>query len=245
MSKIDSIISESNVKLTIGSARILFLDHEREILATIISYARSKGWLNVETINDPSKAKKLCVDGDVDVLVSDLSMGEINGVEFLEDIYLIMPKLNFKVILAIYSGLGKISDKDIRTCEACEIHILPAKQTIDLDPLFRELSFIISPEEREIKKNIIFTKNFEIIDDENESRIRPQEEENDDDDLIASAVSLIQELESLDDPNIILYQSPEKSFTVKELAAEIRSKSEIGKSFIRSWRKAQKKIKNL
>jgi len=70
-------------------------------------------------------------------------------------------------------------------------------------------------------------------------------EKSSDEEIFSSAVDLIRELESLDDPNIILYQSPEKSFTVKELAVEIRSKSEIGKMFILSWHKAQMKIKNL
>ena len=64
-------------------ARILLIDDEPSILSVLSTLLKAEGY-DVEPVNDGEKAKELLVSDDFDLLLSDIRMSPVNGMELLK-----------------------------------------------------------------------------------------------------------------------------------------------------------------
>lgn len=64
-------------------SRILLVDNEASILSVLSALLKAEGY-EVATARDGMKAKEVLQDGDIDLMVSDIRMAPINGMELLK-----------------------------------------------------------------------------------------------------------------------------------------------------------------
>jgi len=67
----------------VGSCEILFVDDERELLATVDEYLSDKGY-NITVIDNALEALELAKKNDFDIVISDLMMPELSGLDLLK-----------------------------------------------------------------------------------------------------------------------------------------------------------------
>lgn len=66
-----------------GKANILIIDDDKELFLNCAKVLKNKGQHNVVTMHDSAQALKEIETGDYDLIISDLSMPAINGMELL------------------------------------------------------------------------------------------------------------------------------------------------------------------
>ena len=87
--------------------KILILDDEQDILDVIHRFLDRKGRVDVDVCNNPIKAIELIKNNHYDLLLTDIMMPEINGVEVLTEVKKIKPSLKV-IMMTAYSTIDKI-----------------------------------------------------------------------------------------------------------------------------------------
>lgn len=87
--------------------KILILDDERDILNVIERFLNRRALVDIVTSTNPIEALELIKYGSFDMILTDIMMPEMNGVEVLKQV--IKTKPNTKVIMmTAYSTIDKI-----------------------------------------------------------------------------------------------------------------------------------------
>ena len=87
--------------------KVLVLDDEQDILDVVERYFSRKNVVEIETCNNPLTALEIMKSGNIDLLLTDIMMPEMNGVEVLQEVKKSQP--NIKVIMmTAYSTIDKI-----------------------------------------------------------------------------------------------------------------------------------------
>jgi len=87
--------------------KILILDDEQDILDVIHRFLDRKGRVDVEVCTNPIKAIDLIKNNHYDLLLTDIMMPEMNGVEVLTEVKKIKPSLKV-IMMTAYSTIDKI-----------------------------------------------------------------------------------------------------------------------------------------
>jgi DNA-binding NtrC family response regulator len=87
--------------------KILILDDERDILNVIERFLNRRGLVEVVSITNPIEALALIKNGNFDMLLTDIMMPEMNGVEVLKEVHKMKPDLKV-IMMTAYSTIDKI-----------------------------------------------------------------------------------------------------------------------------------------
>lgn len=87
------------------SKKVLLVDDEKDFLETLSERMTLSG-LDVMTCSKPKEALKMARDEDVDVIVLDLKMPEMDGIEFLKAVKDLKPELQV-ILLTGHATLEK------------------------------------------------------------------------------------------------------------------------------------------
>ena len=85
------------------NSEILFVDDEKELLLTVDEYLSQRGY-NITVVDSGLKALELTKKKRIDVLITDLKMPEVNGIELLKAVKEHQPKTE----VIILTGYGSI-----------------------------------------------------------------------------------------------------------------------------------------
>ncbi|MFQ5865170.1 MAG: sigma-54-dependent transcriptional regulator [bacterium] len=88
-------------------ANILIIDDDKELLLSCAKVLRNNGQYNVVTINDSAQALREIETRDYDLIISDLAMPKINGMDLLRKARLAMPEIPF-VIFSAYGNVESV-----------------------------------------------------------------------------------------------------------------------------------------
>jgi DNA-binding NtrC family response regulator len=86
------------------ATRILVIDDEVDMLMLLRMIIEDNTEYEVDTTNNPSEALKLITEKDFDLIISDLKMPGMDGLELFDEIAGIRPHLPF-VIITAYGSL--------------------------------------------------------------------------------------------------------------------------------------------
>ncbi|MDD2699391.1 MAG: response regulator [Arcobacteraceae bacterium] len=87
--------------------KILILDDEKDILNVIERFLNRRAMIDVVTITNPIEAIELIRHGDFKMLLTDIMMPEMNGVEVLKEVIKIRPDIKV-IMMTAYSTIDKI-----------------------------------------------------------------------------------------------------------------------------------------
>ncbi len=87
--------------------KILILDDERDILNVIERFLNRRGLVDVITVTNPIEALALIRNGDFDMLLTDIMMPEMNGVDVLKEVHKMKPYVKV-IMMTAYSTIDKI-----------------------------------------------------------------------------------------------------------------------------------------
>ena len=90
-----------------NKSRILILDDEQDILNVIEKFFNRKKLFDIVTYNNPKKALKAMSNSKIDVLLTDIMMPEINGVEILKQVKRDYPDIKV-IMMTAFSTLDKV-----------------------------------------------------------------------------------------------------------------------------------------
>ena len=83
------------------NSTILIVDDEKSYLDLASGLLKQEGYQNVLTRNNPLEVIPLLGKKDVDVILLDVYMPEMNGLELLENIYAQYPKIPVIIVTAV------------------------------------------------------------------------------------------------------------------------------------------------
>lgn len=92
-------------------AKILILDDERDILNVIERFLNRRAIVEVVTVTSPIEAIELVKHGDFKMLLTDIMMPEMNGVEVLKEVVKVRPDVKV-IMMTAYSTIDKILECD-------------------------------------------------------------------------------------------------------------------------------------
>ncbi len=98
--KVDDI---SRLEVSLKNSEILFVDDEKELLFTVDEYLSQIGY-NITVVDSSLKALELTKKRRIDVLITDLKMPEVNGLELLKAVKEHQPETE----VIILTGYGSI-----------------------------------------------------------------------------------------------------------------------------------------
>jgi DNA-binding NtrC family response regulator len=87
--------------------KILILDDEKDILNVIERFMNRKGLVEVKTSTNPLEAIELIKRGDFKMLLTDIMMPEMNGVDVLKEVIKSRPDVKV-IMMTAYSTIDKI-----------------------------------------------------------------------------------------------------------------------------------------
>jgi len=91
--------------------RILILDDERDILNVIERFLNRRNLIDVLTCTNPIEAIELIKNGDFKMLLTDIMMPEMNGVDVLKEVVKLRPDVKV-IMMTAYSTIDKILECD-------------------------------------------------------------------------------------------------------------------------------------
>ena len=81
---------------------ILIIDDESSYLQLMKEFLNQEGYVNVLTEQNPLQVLPLLERTDIDLILLDIFMPEMNGLELLEKIYAVYPGIPVIVITAVH-----------------------------------------------------------------------------------------------------------------------------------------------
>jgi len=91
--------------------KILILDDEQDILNVIERFLNRRKLVDVLTCTNPIDAIELIKNGDFKMLLTDIMMPEMNGVDVLKEIVRTKPEVKV-IMMTAYSTIDKILECD-------------------------------------------------------------------------------------------------------------------------------------
>ena len=91
--------------MKLSKYKILIVDDEDTILELLSDYLTESGF-SVETINNPVEALKIVEKGVIKIVLTDIKMPEMSGIELLENI----KRINGLVQVVIMTGYGSLEN---------------------------------------------------------------------------------------------------------------------------------------
>jgi DNA-binding NtrC family response regulator len=85
--------------------KILIVDDDDSILSLMSDYLLQEGY-SVKTTNNPLEALKVVEDGSAKIILTDIKMPEMNGIDLLEKV----KKINGLVQVIIMTGYGSLEN---------------------------------------------------------------------------------------------------------------------------------------
>lgn len=90
-----------------SKSKILILDDEKDILNVLERFLKRKDFLEITVSTNPIDALNLIKNGNFEMLLTDIMMPEMNGIDVLKEVMKIKP--NTKVIMmTAFSTIDKI-----------------------------------------------------------------------------------------------------------------------------------------
>ena len=89
--------------------KIAIIDDERDILDTLEMFLKRSGKFEIETFTDPLKAINRVKNGDFELILLDIMMPQMNGIDFLREIKSASNKVKV-IMMTAYSTQDKIID---------------------------------------------------------------------------------------------------------------------------------------
>src|SRR3990167_4724055 len=89
--------------------RILVVDDEAVIVRALVKYLEQEGY-DVESAADGSEAIEKCKDKHFDLVLTDLSMPKVNGIELIREIKLLIPNICC-VVMTAFGSIVSASDE--------------------------------------------------------------------------------------------------------------------------------------
>ena len=99
----EKVSAISKPEVFLKNSEILFVDDEKELLLTVDEYLSQRGY-NITVVDSGLKALELTKKRRIDVLITDLKMPEVNGIELLKAVKEHQPKTE----VIILTGYGSI-----------------------------------------------------------------------------------------------------------------------------------------
>jgi DNA-binding NtrC family response regulator len=90
-----------------AKAKVLVLDDEKDILNIIERFFSRKAIVDIETCTSPIQAVSMIKSGSYDLLLTDIMMPEMNGIEVLKEVKQSKPRVKV-VMMTAFSTLDKI-----------------------------------------------------------------------------------------------------------------------------------------
>jgi len=87
--------------------RVLILDDEQDILNILERFFNRRALIDVETITNPHQALNRISSGEIDLLLTDIMMPDMNGIEVLKSVKSSNPSVKVLMMTA-FSTLDKI-----------------------------------------------------------------------------------------------------------------------------------------
>jgi DNA-binding NtrC family response regulator len=87
--------------------KILILDDERDILNVLERFLNRRAMVEVVTVANPIEAIGMIKNGDFKMLLTDIMMPEMNGVEVLKEVVKTRPDVKV-IMMTAYSTIDKI-----------------------------------------------------------------------------------------------------------------------------------------
>lgn len=87
--------------------KVIILDDEQDILNTLTRYFNRKGKVEIITFTNPIQAVEAIKSNNYDLLLTDIMMPEMNGVEVLKILKDVKPKLPV-IMMTAYSTIDRI-----------------------------------------------------------------------------------------------------------------------------------------
>jgi DNA-binding NtrC family response regulator len=87
--------------------KVLILDDEQDILNTLQRYFNRKAKVEIVTYTNPIQAVEAIKHSDFDLLLTDIMMPEMNGVEVLKTVKEVKPNLPV-IMMTAYSTIDRI-----------------------------------------------------------------------------------------------------------------------------------------
>jgi len=87
--------------------KILILDDERDILNVLERFLNRRAMVEVVTVANPIEAIGMIKNGDFKMLLTDIMMPEMNGVEVLKEVVKARPDVKV-IMMTAYSTIDKI-----------------------------------------------------------------------------------------------------------------------------------------
>ena len=91
--------------------KILILDDEQDILNILERYFVRKNKVSVTTVSNPLEALKMIENGSYEVLLTDIMMTEMDGIEVLKRVKQLRPEMKV-IMMTAYSTIDKILECD-------------------------------------------------------------------------------------------------------------------------------------
>ena len=91
--------------------KILILDDEQDILNILERYFVRKNKVSVTTVSNPLEALKMIENGSYEVLLTDIMMPEMDGIEVLKRVKQLRPEMKV-IMMTAYSTIDKILECD-------------------------------------------------------------------------------------------------------------------------------------
>lgn len=91
--------------------KILILDDEQDILNVIERFLNRRKLVDVLTCTNPIEAIQLIKNGDFKMLLTDIMMPEMNGVDVLKEVVKLRPEVKV-IMMTAYSTIDKILECD-------------------------------------------------------------------------------------------------------------------------------------
>jgi DNA-binding NtrC family response regulator len=89
--------------------KVAIIDDEQDILNVLTKYLSRSNKLDIETFSNPQSAHKSIMNGSYDLILLDIMMPQINGMDLLKEIK--KNQVNAKVILmTAYTTLDRINE---------------------------------------------------------------------------------------------------------------------------------------
>ena len=93
-----TLLAENAAKIS-----VLFVDDEKSVLLALRRLCRSTGW-EIYTAESGAEGLAIIAEQAIDLVVSDMRMPQMNGAEFLEQVYIRSPS-TVRVLLTGYSEI--------------------------------------------------------------------------------------------------------------------------------------------
>lgn len=91
--------------------KIMIIDDELDILDVLDRFLSRKKLYDIETFSNPESAIKCAKSGEYDLILSDIMMPQVSGLEILEEIKTTNPKVKV-VFMTAYSNKDKVNKSE-------------------------------------------------------------------------------------------------------------------------------------